>query len=712
MKKLWLTPIIWIAIFCFPNLLNAQKELSIDQAVLGFGMYPDAPLLSWQGADLIEMKDQAWYKYSHPLKESDLYLDLKGLNELLMHAGFGKLARMPRPDFIDDGRIRIQTGGSVILLDQQNASRCQEISFPASAENMSLSPDYNQIAFTRGNNIYITDRLGRIVQVTHDSLNGIVNGQAVSRSEFGITGGLFWSPSGRYLAFYQKDESEVASYPLVHIHTRIATMENIPYPMAGETSERVSVGIYDVWEKSTRFIEDHSFGPDQYLTNISWDPSEAFIYSAVLNREQDHLKLNKYEVLTGQILKTLFEETSNSYVEPLRGLYFLPHNPDCFIWFSDRDGYDHMYLYNSQGELLDQLTSGNFMVTDLLGWDRKGRYLYFVSTEESPLELHAYQLDTKSGKKRRLTPEPGTHQVVFNPDRSFFTDTYSNLESPSKTCIGDAFGKSYKMLSQAENPLKEFAIGDYQGFTIKAGDGTTDLFGYYILPPDFDPEKKYPLLVYVYGGPHAQLVHNEWLGGARAWQYYMAQRGYVALTLDNRGSSGRGRDFEHVIHRQLGVAEMEDQIAGVNYLKSLGFIDENRIGVHGWSYGGFMTTNLMLSFPDVFKVGVAGGPVIDWKYYEVMYGERYMDTPQENPEGYAAADLSARAGQLKGRLMLIHGTIDPTVVWQNSLGFVESCIQKKVLIDYMVYPEHPHNVRGVDRVHLMRTVSRYFEDHL
>jgi dipeptidyl-peptidase-4 len=248
--------------------------------------------------------------------------------------------------------------------------------------------------------------------------------------------------------------------------------------------------------------------------------------------------------------------------------------------------------------------------------------------------------------------------------------------------------------------------------TIKAADGVTDLYYRLIKPNNFDPKKKYPAIIYVYGGPHAQLVNNRWLGGARMWQYYMAQKGYVMLTVDNRGSANRGLKFENVIHRQLGVNESADQMKGVELLKNLGYVDSERIGVHGWSFGGFLTTSLMLKKTDVFKVGVAGGPVIDWKYYEVMYGERYMDTPLENPKGYRESNLKNYVPNLKGKLLIIHGASDNTVVWQNSLSFVHECVKQDVLLDYFVYPRHEHNVRGIDRVHLMRKITQYFDDFL
>lgn len=712
MKNLYKSLIVLLVLLSGSYYLDAQEKLTIDQAILGQDMYPDQATFVWRGNDLIEMKSGQWLWHKHNSKSPEVIMDLEKLNSLMTKAGFEELKRLPRPDFTKNGMIRIQSGSSVFLLDTNQASASRKIDFPENGRNMSFSAGYMQIAFTQGNNVFLSDNDGGIIQVTHSTKPGIVNGQSVSRSEFGISGGLFWSNSGRYLAFYKKDESKVSEYPLIHVNSRVAGTEMIRYPMAGMDSEQVWVGIYDTQTEETVFIEDNSFGADQYLTNLTWDPGDRYIYLAVLNRGQDHMKLNKYQVQNGLLEETLFEERSDTYVEPLRGLFFMPDKPDQFVWFSERDGYDHMYLYRTDGELIKQLTKGNFVITDLIGWGPKSRDLYYMSTEESALERHAYKLDMRKGKKLKLTVESGTHSVKFNKDKSVFLDQYSNLETPSVVLIKDNKGIESWKIYEAENPLKEYSLGRYVPFSTKAGDGETILNAYYILPVNYDSNKKYPLIVYVYGGPHAQLVHNQWLGGARGWQYYMAQEGFITMTIDNRGSDARGRDFEHVIHRRLGVAELEDQMIGVDFMKSLGIINENQIGVHGWSYGGFMTTSLMLKYPDVFQVGVAGGPVIDWKYYEIMYGERYMDTPQENPDGYEAGNLTNYVENLKGRLMLIHGTIDPTVVWQNSLSFIEACVKHQVLVDYMVYPEHPHNVRGKDRVHLMKTVTRYFMDNL
>lgn len=712
MKRLTCLLILATLLIAGYNPVFPQQEISIEEAVMGIGFYPQSEEFVWKGNDLVKKDGESWVIIDKKGNHQSTYLTIRQLNQLIRGAGYDTLSRMPRPDFLKDGRIRVQSRNAVILLDAEFPNRSIRMPFPDQGSEMTMAPDYKSIAFTKGNNIFLQDQSGQLTQVTFDEYPGIVNGQAVSRSEFGISGGLFWSPTGRYLAYYKKDESSVSPYPLVHVNKRVAEAEMIPYPMAGMTSEQVWVGIYDTQTSKTVLISDHTFGTDQYLTNLSWAPDEKHLYLAVLNREQNHMMLNEYLVSAGKKSKTLFEEKALTYVEPLRAMIFSPFNPDQFIWFSERDGFDHLYLYKTTGELISQLTTGEFIVSDFLGWSPGADKIYYLSTAESPLERHLYEGNLHNGENRKLTRESGTHQVAFNADFTYFIDRFSSYEVPSRVQLSAVNSKKAVTLFNAPNPLENKTMGQYNSFSILASDGKTRLYGYYLLPPDFKKDEKYPMIVYVYGGPHAQLVTNRWLGGAQGWQHYMAQKGYICMTLDNRGSDGRGRDFEHVIHRQLGKIEQEDQMAAVNYLIGLGIVDENRIGVHGWSYGGFMTTSLMADHNDVFSVGVAGGPVIDWKYYEVMYGERYMDRPDENPDGYAASSLLNKAAAIKGRLMLIHGTVDPTVVWQNSLSFIEECVRQGVLLDYMVYPGHPHNVRGRDRVHLMKTVTRYFDDHL
>jgi dipeptidyl-peptidase-4 len=310
-----------------------------------------------------------------------------------------------------------------------------------------------------------------------------------------------------------------------------------------------------------------------------------------------------------------------------------------------------------------------------------------------------------------VSGKSGTHNIIHSEDYKYFIDVVSDTTTPRKYQVLDSKGKIRQILLESGNPLSEYDLGKYEIFELSANDGTP-LYARKILPPGFDPSKKYPVIVYVYGGPHAQLITNSWMGGARLFLYYLAQQGYIIFTVDNRGSANRGLEFEQAVFRNMGTLEVEDQMTGVEYLRSLPYVDADRIGVHGWSYGGFMTISLMLKQPEDFKVGVCGGPVTDWKYYEVMYGERYMDTPETNPDGYESSSLLDKAGNLQGKLLIIHGTDDPVVVWQHSLDLIDAFIKEGIQVDYFVYPGHGHGVGGKDRVHLNTKMSEYFINNL
>ncbi|MDR1526912.1 MAG: DPP IV N-terminal domain-containing protein [Dysgonamonadaceae bacterium] len=559
-----------------------------------------------------------------------------------------------------------------------------------------------------------TDRTQSILQAIREAEHNppeVVYGKPVHRNEFGIQSGTFWSPQNKYLAFYRMDESRVGDYPLVDISAREAQLKNIKYPMAGMTSHEVTVGIYSTVSKQTIYLQTGE-PKDHYLTNLSWDPSEQYMYIAELNREQNHLQLNQYSAATGKKIQTLFEEQNERYVEPEHPLLFLKKTPNQFIWQSKRDGYNHLYLYNTEGRLIKQLTSGQADVTGVLGLDADEKYLFILSNEANPIEFQAYKIHLQSGKKTQLTFEPGVHRPQLSPSGKYLIDRYSNLNTPVNVDLIHTTTGRIQRLQTANNPYAAYVLPEITLGSLKAADGMTDLYYRLTKPVGFDSSKKYPVIVYVYGGPHSQMVTNSWLGAARGWDIYMAQKGYIVFTLDNRGTSNRGLAFESIIHRRLGLTETADQMEGVRFLQSLPWVDAGRIGVHGWSYGGFMTTHLMLRHPETFKVGVAGGPVIDWKYYEIMYGERYMDTPDENPEGYETANMHSLAGNLQGRFLLIHGDEDPTVVWQNSLSFLKACIAAETYPDYFVYPGQGHNMRGRDRIHLQEKITRYFEDYL
>ena len=584
------------------------------------------------------------------------------------------------------------------------------------AANLDFCKENGYVAYTVGSNLCIAHEGEKDLQINPDEKKAdpmdIVYGQAVHRNEFGIYKGTFWSPKGNCLAFYRMDQSMVTAYPQVNTTTRIATLEPDKYPMAGMTSHKVTVGVYHIQSGKTVYLQAGD-PTDRYFTNISWSPDEKSIYVIELNRDQNHSQLVRYNAETGAKEAMLFEETHPKYVEPQHPIVFLPWDSNLFIYWSQRDGFHHLYLYNKEGQLIKQLTQGDWLVQDILGFNTARKEMIIASTEISPLQTNIFSLNVKTGKRTLLGQQDGTHSARLSASGTYLIDNFTSFNVPREISILPTNGKTGVNLLTATDPMKEqYNLPEITLGTIKAADGKTDLYYRLIKPVNFDPNKKYPAIIYVYGGPHAQLIHNNRFYDARGWDLYMAQKGYVMLTVDSRGSDNRGLEFENCTFRQLGVEEMKDQVEGAKFLQSLPYVNADKIGVHGWSFGGFMTTNLMLTYPEIFKVGVAGGPVIDWQYYEVMYGERYMDTPQTNPEGYKNSNLKLKAGNLKGRLEVIIGGADPTCVPQHSYTFLRACIDAGTHPDFFVYPEDGHNMMGRDRVHLHEHITRYFEDHL
>lgn len=584
------------------------------------------------------------------------------------------------------------------------------------AANLDFCKENGYVAYTVGSNLCIAHEGEKDLQINPDEKKAdpmdIVYGQAVHRNEFGIYKGTFWSPKGNCLAFYRMDQSMVTAYPQVNTTTRIATLEPDKYPMAGMTSHKVTVGVYHIQSGKTVYLQAGD-PTDRYFTNISWSPDEKSIYVIELNRDQNHSQLVRYNAETGAKEAMLFEETHPKYVEPQHPIVFLPWDSNQFIYWSQRDGFHHLYLYNKEGQLIKQLTQGDWLVQDILGFNTACKEMIIASTEISPLQTNIFNLNVKTGKRTLLGQQDGTHSARLSASGTYLIDNFTSFNVPREISILPTNGKAGVNLLTATDPMKEqYNLPEITLGTIKAADGKTDLYYRLIKPVNFDPNKKYPAIIYVYGGPHAQLIHNNRFYDARGWDLYMAQKGYVMLTVDSRGSDNRGLEFENCTFRQLGVEEMKDQVEGAKFLQSLPYVNADKIGVHGWSFGGFMTTNLMLTYPEIFKVGVAGGPVIDWQYYEVMYGERYMDTPQTNPEGYKNSNLKLKAGNLKGRLEVIIGGADPTCVPQHSYTFLRACIDAGTHPDFFVYPEDGHNMMGRDRVHLHEHITRYFEDHL
>ena len=567
-------------------------------------------------------------------------------------------------------------------------------------------------AYVEDQQLFVVDADGQKHQLSTDGSREIVYGQSVHRNEFGIEKGTFWSPDGLRLAFYRMDQSMVADYPQVDIFPREATYEPDKYPMAGMTSHKVTVGVYDLQTDKTVYLQAGD-PTDRYFTNISWSPDSKTIYMFELNRAQNDCRLVSYDAATGEKLAELYRETSDKYVEPLHPIQFLPWDATKFIMQSQKDGYNHLYLFDADGKELKQITKGEWVVMELLGFNKKQKTVIFKANKEHPLHHRLYSVSMK-GEIKQLETVDGVHNAELSPSGNFLIDRFSTPTRPRVIDVVDINQKAprHTNLLDAEDPWDGYQYPIFECGSIKAADGVTDLYYRMVKPADFNPDKKYPTVVYVYGGPHANNVQASWHWASRSWETYMAQKGYIVFILDNRGSQHRGRDFEQATFHQLGQIEMQDQMKGVEYLRTLSYIDMDRLGVHGWSFGGFMTILLMTNYPDVFKVGVAGGPVIDWKWYEVMYGERYMGTPETNPEGYAKTSLIDKAKDLKGKLQIITGYNDNTVVPQHCLSFLDACIKAGTQPDFFAYPGEEHNMRGHASVHLHERITQYFEDYL
>ena len=563
----------------------------------------------------------------------------------------------------------------------------------------------------RDNNLFVVYSDAREVKVTNDGSREIVYGQAVHRNEFGINKGTFWSNDGQLLAFYRMDQSMVTDYPQVNTFERVATYEPDKYPMVGMNSHKVTIGIFDLNTETTTYLNLGDV-TDRYFSNITWSPDNRLLYLYELNRDQNHASLDVYNVATGNKVKTLYTESSDKYVEPLHPITFLPWDASKFIYWSWKDGFTHLYLMDVNGKELGQITSGQWVVTELIGFCKSTNSLIITSKEAHNLQNNIYSINLKTKKRKLLDNGKGVHRASLSEDGLYLIDTWSEPDVPRKCAVTSTKTGKRIMLGTAEDPWEGYYHPIFESGTIKAADGNTDLYWRMVKPADFDTTKKYPTIIYVYGGPHAHNVEASWHWGSRSWETYMAEKGYIVYILDNRGSENRGRDFEQATFRRLGQEEMKDQMCGVNYLKSLHYVDADRLGVHGWSFGGFMTISLMTNYPDVFKVGVAGGPVIDWKWYEIMYGERYMDTPQSNPDGYKQTSLLCKAKDLKGKLQIIIGMNDPTVVPQHALMFLNACAEAGTQPDFFAYPGEGHNMKGHRSVHLHERITQYFEDYL
>ena len=711
MQKLILSMFIIIA-----TVASAQNKLTLEQAVAEQNTTfspKKIPHLQWvKGANSYSykknIKGQDWIMMVNAETGGEVeVIGFNGLNQIINTTAYIGLQELPEITWVDPYNFYFYHIRGYWHYDIQKRTLERLVGHANNGASNEFHFGTKQIAYTLDNNVFFATAEEAKNDITNYGTDTVC-GQAIHRFEFGISKGIFWAPKGSAIAFYEKDESFVSTYSIKNYELAPASDGTFKYPMAGQNSERARVGIHHTAKGETVYLENVG-EPDHYYTNLAWGPEDKYVYVAELNRDQDKMDLNKYDAVTGKFVKTLFTENSNKYVEPEQAPYFL-EGKDEFLWFSERDGYDHIYHYNTNGKLIGQITSGNFEIHEIKYYDPiKGELL--VSGTARSVDRVLYSVNLKRRKLQRVTPKNGMNICKVSSTGDYIMNRFSDLNTVREVDLLTRTGKTVRNIQTAKDPLDGYTIGSTEIFQIP-GDKEYEYWCRMIKPSDFDPAKQYPVLIYVYGGPHAQMVRDTWLGGASLWMHEMAERGYIIWTLDGRGSSNNGLEFEQETFGLLGGMEYNDQIIGVDYLHTLPYVDKENFAVHGWSFGGYMTVNMLLRAPGTFKAGVAGGPVIDWSMYEVMYTERYMDAPQKNPRGYSMTKLSDGVHFLANDLLLIHGSSDDIVVMQHSMLFLNACINEGKQVDFFVYPGHGHNVRGPDRVHLMTKVLKYIDQRI
>lgn len=572
---------------------------------------------------------------------------------------------------------------------------------------LELSPNDGHAAVRSQHQLFLHDRSGQKHQLSFDGTEDVILGGPAHRSEIGIVKGTFWREDGRFLAFYREDLRQIAKYPYQDVQQMPPTARHGRYPMAGRPHSKVRVLVCDTKTYQVATLEADP-DADVYWTNITFGPNDT-VYVTIVNRGQDHLELQSFDAKTGKKLATILTEHDREWIEPEHPPQFL--NDGKFLWWSRRSGFRNIFLHEPNGKLIRQVTYGNCDVLSLQHLKADESRLYYQASGNDPRQLHLFSVSLTKEDTQQHTTERGSHQVTLSPDAKQAHVFYSNLETFPNARVLDTATNEVQTLPQPNNPLAEFELPKQRFFEVEADDGSV-LYGHVALPPNLQPGERAPVIHYVYGGPHAQLVKDQWFGGASTWLQGLAGDGYIVCRLDNRGTPNRGIEFEQSIHRHLGTKEVADQLRAIAWLRQQPFVDPSRIGVHGWSFGGYMTLRLMLLHPTVFACGISGAPVTDWSMYETGYGERYMDSPQENPDGYEESSCLPIAGQLQNPLLIVHGTDDRTVMWSHTLKFVDACVQAGVQLDYFPYPQQLHGLRGPYRKHFLQKLSGFFGRHL
>jgi dipeptidyl-peptidase-4 len=706
-----------LSLLLFPALLAAQKKPVTIEAVTGWQRPSTATEIAWapDGRRFAFEQDGRVWLYDVPARSRRELVSLAALSAAAVRvpepAAFEWENRRVREDRIQwagDGRsLLIKSQGDLFLYRLAEANWTQLTKTPSDEKDPKLSPDGTCVSFRRGNDLYVLRLSGlQLTRLTRDGSETRWNARLdwVYPEELDLGTAHWWSPDSKFIAYLQFDVSREPLYPHADLLPLRPVYEPQRYPKAGEPNAEVRLGVVPASGGKTRWMDLGDLH-DALLARVRWRPDSRSLFVQKLNRIQNRLELLAADVSRGRSRLVLREEDPH-WVNVADILHFLQNGAE-FLWSSERDGFRHLYRYSSDGRLLARLTSGEWEVTDLVGVDEPGGRVYFISTQAGPLERQLYRVNLDGTGLTRISREPGAYAVSMAPRGEYFLASHSSLTSPPGRTLYTSDGAEWAVFEEPDRRvLDEYELLPTEILQVPAGDGTI-LYASLIRPAQFQPGRRYPVIVFVYGGPHSQLVQNRWQG--LTLEQALAHRGYLIWKLDNRGMAGRGHRFETPLFRRFGRQELEDQKQGLRHLLSLGFADPQRIGVYGWSYGGYMALYAMLNAPEFFRAGVAGAPVTDWRNYDTIYTERYLGLPSENEEGYRLSSVVHQAAALQGRLMLIHNFEDDNVLFQNSLQMANALQRAGKQFEWMIYPQKAHGVSGRAREHMFNAIADFFD---
>lgn len=689
----------------FSTLCYSQNQLNLDSLFDNKYKVSLLDSIQWQtgSSSFTYVRDNVLYVQTHKSGKEKSLVSLSKLRDI---TGF-QFEVFPGYKWIGSTSLSLSTSNYYAVVDIKSSKLLYGVTIDSGAVNVTISSSGN-IAYSRDSILFVIDSTGA-KSVIDDPGPNICSGCVPYRSEFGTTYAMKWSPSGSKLLFYRVNQNGV-SYISLNDSAGIPERQ-IHYPFAGQEIGYAEIGLYSTIDKSLVYLQTEK-EKGKYLANAVWEPKETSVYLSVLNREQNNVQLKEYDAVSGEYSRIVLKESNKKYINLQYPVILLKYKPE-FLWLSIKSGRNHLYHYDAEGLLLSPLTAGEWDVTQILGLDAKEENIYFVGTKSNDQTgRYVYRANLISLQVQCLSSEPGTHTGYVNFDKGLIIDYHSSYTVSGKYKLIDSKANKLRDIFTADAPFKFVDLPTIEQGVIRADDKTTDLYYNMYKPADFDSEKIYPVVFYVYGGPHVQLVRNRWMGGSGMTPFFLAQEGFIVFALDNRGSYGRGATFEQATYLKLGQIELQDQLAGLKYLNNLSFIDETRIGVYGWSYGGFMALNLAVHAPLVFKAALAGAPVTNWARYEAMYTERYMGIPSKNTEAYAWSNLISKADNLQATTHIINGSLDEVTVPIQHHEFYDAASLAGKKISMKTHQGQMHSFLGQARKDLVVEIISFFKENL